>query len=228
MAEQTSHIIVQAEHLHKQVQSGDISLHILSDINLTINSGETVAIIGASGSGKTTLLGLLAGLDTPTEGRVILNGHDLSQLDEDDRAKLRLGKVGFVFQSFHLLPTLTALENVMLPLELMADPDAGKKARDVLTLVGLANRGHHYPLQLSGGEQQRIAIARAFVMQPLLLFADELTGNLDQHTGAQIVNLLFDLNAQQHTTLIIVTHDVELASRCQRCLKLVEGRVVQS
>lgn len=216
---------MQAEQLSKQVQSGDIPLQILSEINLSVYTAEIVAIMGASGSGKTTLLGLLAGLDVPTTGRVLLNGHDLNQLDEDGRAKLRLGQVGFVFQSFHLLPNLTALENIMLPLELMNEPQARPKAREILDKVGLQQRGHHYPVQLSGGEQQRVAIARAFVTQPQILFADELTGNLDQHTGEQIMDLLFALNQQQKTTLILVTHDEALASRCQRHIKLVSGRI---
>lgn len=217
---------MQAEQLNKQVQSGDTQLQILTDINLTIKSAETVAIMGASGSGKTTLLSLLAGLDLPTQGNVILNGQNLSQIDEDSRANLRLGKVGFIFQSFQLLPHLTALENVMLPLELINDAAAKQKAKSLLKQVGLAARGHHYPMQLSGGEQQRIAIARAYISQPLILFADEPTGNLDQHTGALIIDLLFSLNAINKTTLIIVTHDEDLAVRCQRRIKLVEGRII--
>lgn len=225
MAINTSSVIVQAEALTKQVQSGDEQLQILTDINLTVYAAETVAIMGASGSGKTTLLGLLAGLDNPTSGRVILSGHDLTQLDEDGRAKLRLGHVGFIFQSFQLLPNLTAQENIMLPLELMNDPSPKQKARDLLDTIGLNQRGHHYPLQLSGGEQQRIAIARAYVTQPKILFADELTGNLDQHTGDQIMDLLFTLNLQQKTTLILVTHDERLVSRCQRRIKLDSGKI---
>ncbi len=227
MLEPTSTTIVQAEQLNKQVQSGDIQLQILMDINLSIKSAETIAIMGASGSGKTTLLSLLAGLDVPSSGNVILKDHNLALLDEDGRAKLRLGSVGFVFQSFQLLPHLTALENVMLPLELINDPAAKQKAKSLLTQVGLSARGHHYPLQLSGGEQQRIAIARAYITQPTILFADEPTGNLDQHTGAQIIELLFSLNAKNKTTLVIVTHDEQLAERCQRRIKLVEGRIVE-
>lgn len=219
-------MIVQAEHLNKQVQSGDTRLQILSDVSLSITAAETIAIMGASGSGKTTLLSLLAGLDLPTSGQVILNGRDLFRLDEDGRAKMRLGLVGFVFQSFQLLPHLTALENVMLPLELMNDPDAKRKAKSLLAQVGLAARGHHYPLQLSGGEQQRIAIARAYISNPKILFADEPTGNLDQHTGTQIIDLLFSLNTNNKTTLVIVTHDEQLAARCQRRIKLAEGKIV--
>lgn len=227
MLDKTSTTIVQAEQLNKQVQSGDTQLQILTDINLTIKSAETVAIMGASGSGKTTLLSLLAGLDLPTKGNVILNGQNLSQIDEDSRANLRLGNVGFIFQSFQLLPHLTAIENVMLPLELMNDAAAKQKAKSLLKQVGLAARGHHYPMQLSGGEQQRIAIARAYISQPLILFADEPTGNLDQHTGSLIIDLLFSLNAINKTTLVIVTHDEGLAVRCQRRIKLAEGRIIE-
>jgi putative ABC transport system ATP-binding protein len=216
---------VQAVQLNKQVQSGDEQLQILSDITLSITAAETVAIMGASGSGKTTLLSLLAGLDMPSSGHVILNGRNLIDLNEDSRANLRLGLVGFVFQSFQLLPHLTALENVMLPLELMNDPNARQKAQSLLSQVGLSARGHHYPLQLSGGEQQRIAIARAYISTPKILFADEPTGNLDQHTGMQIMDLLFELNEKNKTTLVIVTHDEVLAYRCQRHIKLVEGRI---
>lgn len=217
---------MQAEQLNKQVQSGDTQLQILTDINLSIKSAETIAIMGASGSGKTTLLSLLAGLDVPSSGNVILIGQNLSQLNEENRAKLRLGTVGFVFQSFQLLPHLTALENVMLPLELINDPLTKQKAKSLLKQVGLSAREHHYPMQLSGGEQQRIAIARAYISQPRLLFADEPTGNLDQHTGSIIIDLLFSLNAINKTTLVIVTHDEDLAARCQRRIKLVEGRIV--
>lgn len=213
------------------------ALTILHEVSFSITPGEAVAIVGASGSGKTTLLGLLAGLDTPTQGRVLLDGQDLFALDEDGRARLRGRSIGFVFQSFQLLPSLTALENVMLPLEL-ADPKLAKgasarsraaQARDiaqaVLTKVGLAERVQHYPKQLSGGEQQRVAIARAFATQPKLLFADEPTGNLDQITGEHVINLLFDLNREQATTLILVTHDEAIAQRCTRRLSLTAGKL---
>jgi putative ABC transport system ATP-binding protein len=202
-------------------------LVILEDINLQVAEGEAVAILGASGSGKTTLLGLLAGLDTPTTGRVTLNGRDLFALDEDGRAELRGRLTGFVFQAFQLLPSLTALENVMLPLELAGrGREARTAASEVLARVDLSQRLHHYPKQLSGGEQQRVAIARAFAPRPKLLFADEPTGNLDQATGERIINLLFDLNREQGSTLILVTHDEALAQRCHRRLKLEAGRLV--
>lgn len=219
---------MQAVQLNKQVQSGDAQLQILSDISLSINIAETVAIMGASGSGKTTLLSLLAGLDMPSSGHVILNGRNLNDLNEDGRAHLRLGLVGFVFQSFQLLPHMTALENVMLPLELVNDHQAKQKAQSLLSQVGLSARAHHYPMQLSGGEQQRIAIARAYISKPEILFADEPTGNLDQHTGIQIIDLLFELNEKYQTTLVIVTHDESLANRCRRHIKLVEGRIITS
>ena len=217
--------IVKTENLTKQVMSPEGRLVLLDDINLSIIAGEAVAILGVSGSGKSTLLGLLAGLDTPSGGRVFLEGTDLSSLDEDGRAQLRVARVGFVFQSFHLLPSLTALENVMLPLEL-ADkeaPEAG--AREVLRRVGLSERLHHYPGQLSGGEQQRVAIARAFAARPKILFADEPTGNLDQKTGEHIIDLLFALNREQATTLALVTHDAALAKRCDRHVELEAGRL---
>ncbi len=191
-------------------------------------TGESFAIVGASGSGKTTLLGLLAGLDTPDAGRIMLDGHALHQLDEEARADLRRRLVGFVFQSFHLLPALTAEENVMLPLELEGSSDARSRARAALDAVGLSSRRRHYPAQLSGGEQQRVAIARAFVHEPRVLFADEPTGNLDQRTGHHICDLLFALNRDHHTTLVLVTHDSTLATRCQRGIELDEGRVVSS
>ena len=191
-------------------------------------AGESFAIVGASGSGKTTLLGLLAGLDTPDAGRIMLDGHALHQLDEEARADLRRRLVGFVFQSFHLLPALTAEENVMLPLELEGSSDARSRARAALDAVGLSSRRRHYPAQLSGGEQQRVAIARAFVHEPRVLFADEPTGNLDQRTGHHICDLLFALNRDHHTTLVLVTHDSTLATRCQRGIELDEGRVVSS
>lgn len=218
---------MQTEGLGKQVVGPEGALDLLQDINLGVSSGEAVAVIGASGSGKTTLLGLLAGLDTPTAGRVRLDGQDLFSLDEDGRAELRGRLIGFVFQSFQLLPSLTALENVMLPLELAG---RGRKARtaasEVLARVDLSHRLHHYPKQLSGGEQQRVAIARAFATRPKLLFADEPTGNLDQATGERIINLLFDLNREQGSTLILVTHDEALAQRCHRRLKLEAGRLI--
>jgi len=201
-------------------------IDILDDISLAVAAGETVAITGASGSGKTTLLGLLAGLDRPSSGRVELAGHALHAMDEEARARLRLQQVGFVFQSFHLLPALTAEENVMLPLELAAAADATARARQALDAVGLQARRRHFPYQLSGGEQQRVAIARAFVHQPRVLFADEPTGNLDHHSRDAIARLLFGLNAQHHTTLVVVTHDQALAARCQRGYALVDGRAV--
>jgi putative ABC transport system ATP-binding protein len=195
-------------------------------VSFEIAAGEAVAIIGASGSGKTTLLGLLAGLDVPTAGQVVIDGEDLSVLDEDGRAALRRRLVGFVFQSFQLLPALTALENVMLPMELAGAPSAREAALGLLVRVGLAERLHHYPRQLSGGEQQRVAIARAFAGPPRLLFADEPTGNLDSATGEEIVNLMFDLNREHNTTLLLVTHDERLAARCGRRLRLAAGRLL--
>jgi putative ABC transport system ATP-binding protein len=195
-------------------------------VSFDIAAGESVAIVGASGAGKSTLLALLAGLDLPTSGRVLLAGTDLTQLDEDGRARLRAQRVGFVFQSFHLIPALTALENVMLPLELAGRPDARRSAQDTLSRVGLQDRTGHYPRQLSGGEQQRVALARAFVTQPAVLFADEPTGNLDTVTGGRIGELLFELNAHSHTTLILVTHARELASRCGRIIEMEAGRVI--
>lgn len=218
---------MQTEGLGKQVAGPEGMLVILEDINLQVAEGEAVAIVGASGSGKTTLLGLLAGLDTPTTGRVTLNGRDLFALDEDGRAELRGRLTGFVFQTFQLLPSLTALENVMLPLELAGrGREAREAAGEVLARVDLSHRLHHYPKQLSGGEQQRVAIARAFAPRPKLLFADEPTGNLDQASGERIINLLFDLNREQGSTLILVTHDEALAQRCRRRLKLEAGRLV--
>ncbi|HZP88053.1 MAG TPA: ATP-binding cassette domain-containing protein [Burkholderiales bacterium] len=218
--------IVRAESLGKQVDTGRNRLTILEGIDLSISPSEAVAIIGASGSGKTTLLGLLAGLDTPTSGKVELDGIDLASLDEDGRAALRRRLVGFVFQSFQLLPALTALENVMLPLELDGVRDAREVARNLLARVGLSQRLEHYPRQLSGGEQQRVAIARAFAGKPRLLFADEPTGNLDAVTGEEVIELMFDLNREQHTTLLLVTHDERLAARCSRQLHLAAGRVI--
>lgn len=218
--------LLSAENLTKTVMSGESPLTILDEVSFAIDPGATVAIVGASGSGKTTLLGLLAGLDQPTSGEVRIGGQALSGLDEDARAALRQKLLGFVFQSFQLLPALTALENVMLPLELRGDRDADAPARAILTRVGLGERLEHYPRQLSGGEQQRVALARAFVARPSLLFADEPTGNLDTETGRAIVDLLFELNAQSGTTLVLVTHDERLAARCSRILRLDSGRLV--
>jgi putative ABC transport system ATP-binding protein len=218
--------IVRARGLTKQVDTGRNRLIILQDVSLEIAPSEAVAILGASGSGKTTLLGLLAGLDTPTSGEVTIDGVDLAGLDEDGRAALRRKLVGFVFQSFQLLPALTALENVMLPLELDGASDARDSAAALLARVGLGERLHHYPRQLSGGEQQRVAIARAFAGTPRLLFADEPTGNLDSASGEEIINLMFDLNREQRTTLLLVTHDERLANRCGRRLRLAAGRTV--
>lgn len=201
-------------------------LDILTGVNLEIKSAQTVAIVGASGSGKSTLLGLMAGLDSMTSGQIMLAGKDLGKLDEDGRAALRAEEVGFVFQSFQLLPNLTALENVMLPLDLKGDNTAAEQAKMLLGRVGLASRMQHYPKQLSGGEQQRVAIARAFVAKPSILFADEPTGNLDNKTSQQIIDLLFEINREQKTTLIIVTHDEKLAAKCQRIL-LLENGVIQ-
>lgn len=201
-------------------------LTILEAIDLKINAGETVAIVGASGSGKTTLLGILAGLDLPSDGTVTLVGQELTSLDEEQRARIRGEQVGFVFQTFQLLASLTALENVMLPAELHGEPDAGDQARQLLEKVGLGERMGHYPRQLSGGEQQRVAIARAFASRPNVLFADEPTGNLDTATGARIIDLLFELNDEFATTLVLVTHDDRLAARCQRVVVIDGGRIV--
>jgi putative ABC transport system ATP-binding protein len=217
--------LLRASNLCKQVNSPGGMLTILEDVSLAIHKGESVAITGPSGSGKTTLLGLLAGLDVPTHGSVWLDGVEFSALDEDARAARRAREIGFVFQSFHLLPGLTALENVMLPLELINDPAPEKTARAVLTSVGLAERADYYPQKLSGGEQQRVAIARAYATAPGLLFADEPTGNLDAATGHIIIELLFKLNAEHHSTLVLVTHDPELAARCNRTLPLHGGRL---
>jgi putative ABC transport system ATP-binding protein len=212
--------------LGKRVPLPAGELTILDDVGFTIERGDAVAIVGASGSGKSTLLALMAGLDVPSRGRVVLEGEPMSTLDEDGRARVRGEKVGFVFQSFQLLPSLTALENVMLPLELRGDADAEAPARAILSQVGLGERLGHYPRQLSGGEQQRVALARAFVTRPSLLFADEPTGNLDTRTGQAIIELLFDLNAAAGTTLVLVTHDEHLAQRCNRMLRLDGGRLV--
>jgi putative ABC transport system ATP-binding protein len=218
--------VLAAQRLGKQVSSPEGTLAILSDVSLAIARGESVAIMGASGAGKSTLLALLAGLDEPTSGTVHLAGRELTALDEDGRAAVRARHVGFVFQSFHLVPSLTALENVMLPLELAARREARPAALEVLGRVGLAERVGHYPRQLSGGEQQRVAIARAFVTEPDVLFADEPTGNLDATTGERIMDLLFGLNSQAGATLVLVTHDRALAGRCGRVIRLDAGRIV--
>ena len=218
--------LLRAANLTKIVTSGEAPLTILDAVGFAIDAGDTVAVVGASGSGKTTLLGLLAGLDRPSSGDVWLDGSALSGLDEDARAAQRQRLLGFVFQSFQLLPALTALENVMLPLELAGTSDAAAKARDWLARVGLGRRTTHYPKQLSGGEQQRVAIARAFAGEPKLLMADEPTGNLDNATGVEVVDLMFRLNREHGTTLLLVTHDVGLAARCARRLSLAGGRLV--
>ncbi|MEX0619430.1 MAG: ABC transporter ATP-binding protein [Pseudohongiellaceae bacterium] len=217
--------MIRTEKLVKSVNTSEGKLVILKGINLQIEAGDSVAIVGASGSGKSTLLGLMAGLDGATSGDVYLDGHSLAGLDEEQRAVLRGQLVGFVFQSFQLLPSLTALENVMLPIELKGDPDADPKARQLLTRVGLQDRVKHYPNQLSGGEQQRVAIARAFASEAKILFADEPTGNLDTSTGARVIDLLFALNQEYGTTLVLVTHDRRLAQRCDRIVSLVAGEI---
>ncbi|MEO1926245.1 MAG: ABC transporter ATP-binding protein [Gammaproteobacteria bacterium] len=224
----SQNIIVQAAALGKQVISPEGQLTILKDINLSIKQGESLAVIGVSGSGKSTLLGLLAGLDTATSGKVTLDGTDLSQLDEDGRARIRAQSIGFVFQSFHLLPSLTALENTSLPLELADIDHAEQLAQQKLEEVGLAERIHHYPNQLSGGEQQRVAIARAFSGNPKILFADEPTGNLDQKTAQNIIELLFKMNKENGTTLIMVTHDNNIADRCDRQVVIAGGQLTEA
>ncbi|WP_374086922.1 ABC transporter ATP-binding protein [Methylomicrobium lacus] len=216
--------IIVTENLSKSVTTSEGVLHILSAIDLRIKTGESVAITGESGSGKSTLIGLLAGLDTPSSGSIRLAGRSLTKLDEDGRALLRNELIGFMFQSFQLLPGLTALENVMLPLELKGDDSAETEAREWLGRVGLAGRLTHTPKQLSGGEQQRVALARAFATRPKILFADEPTGNLDSQTGATVIDLLFELNRENRTTLLLVTHDAALAERCERTVKLAAGR----
>jgi len=226
MPDEAERAIIEVSGLGKEVTTGSSALTILSGVSFEVRAGEAVAIVGVSGSGKSTLLGLLAGLDAPTAGAVRIGGHDLNALDEDGRAALRGRLIGFVFQSFQLLPPMTALENVALPLELAGVEDAEAAARRMLERVGLADRVHHYPKQLSGGEQQRVAIARAFVGRPPLLFADEPTGNLDSATGAQVIDLLFELNRESGATLLLVTHDEALTRRCSRVLRLAGGRLV--
>jgi putative ABC transport system ATP-binding protein len=217
--------VLSARGIGKTVKSGDSDLVILREIDLAVTPGEAVAVVGASGSGKSTLLAILAGLDTPTAGQVHIDGRDLFALNEDQRAELRGRSVGFVFQSFQLLPALTALENVMLPLELSQNAQAEELAVEMLRRVGLGERLQHYPKHLSGGEQQRVALARAFVVRPKLLFADEPTGSLDAESGAAVIRLLFEMNREYGTTLVLVTHDEQLASRCQRVVRLVAGRI---
>lgn len=218
--------VLEASNLTRKVSSPEGELTIVSQVSLRIAAGETVALVGASGAGKSTLLAMLAGLDVPTDGQIWLDGQELTRMDEDARAALRANRVGFVFQAFHLVPSLTALENVMLPLELAGASDAAQAARAMLTRVGLGARLGHYPRQLSGGEQQRVALARASVTRPAVLFADEPTGNLDTATGESITQLLFDLNRESGTTLVLVTHEAQLASRCERRLTMTAGRLV--
>lgn len=220
--------MIEVTALNKTVTDTSGQLHILTDINFTVQSGSTLAIVGASGSGKSTLLGLLAGLDHPTSGSVRLNGTDIYALDEDARAALRMQQLGFVFQSFQLLAHLTALENVMLPLELRADPEAEKKAIAMLTRVGLQERLKHYPKFLSGGEQQRVALARAFVSHPPLLLADEPTGSLDAATGEAVINMMFELNREYGSTLVLVTHDPAIAAKCARTITIAAGHLVEA
>ncbi len=220
--------MIKTSQLIKRVSTAESELEILRGIDLEIKRGETAAIVGASGSGKSTLLGLLAGLDAPSSGEITLDGTNIVNLDEDERATLRSEKVGFVFQNFQLLPALTALENVMLPLELAGIDNAREKSEEFLSRVGLEERFHHYPRTLSGGEQQRVAIARAFASQPLILFADEPTGNLDTTTGATVVELLFGLNKEEGTTLVLVTHDNTLADRCQRKFTMTAGHLEEA
>lgn len=219
-------VVLEAHGIGKQVSSPEGHLTILSELSFAIDKGESVAIVGPSGAGKSTLLALLAGLDLPSNGHVVLNGHNLNELDEDGRARIRAESVGFVFQSFHLVPSLNALENVMLPLELAGVADARTAAEAIVKQVGLGARARHYPAQLSGGEKQRVAIARAFATEPAVLFADEPTGNLDSRTGENVMNLMFDLNRESSTTLVLVTHDQSLAERCDRIINLDAGKLV--
>lgn len=220
--------ILEVQHLTKTYQSGDRALTVLDDVSFSIAPGETAAVVGPSGSGKTTLLGLCAGLDRASSGHVKLNGVELGTLTEDQRAAVRNESVGFIFQNFQLLTTLTALENVMVPIELRGEKGAQKQAMELLEKVGLADRHNHYPAQLSGGEQQRVSLARAFSNRPRLLFADEPTGNLDEATGEKVENLLFQLNQEANTTLVIVTHDLSLASKTQRIIRLKGGKLVEA
>ncbi|MBK6673074.1 MAG: ABC transporter ATP-binding protein [Proteobacteria bacterium] len=219
-------IVLEAKELTRKVSSPEGELTIVDGVSLAIGAGESVALVGASGAGKSTVLAMLAGLDLPTSGRIWLDGRELTGMDEDARARLRADRVGFVFQAFHLVPSLTALENVMLPMELTGRSDARQAAHEILQRVGLGAREGHYPRQLSGGEQQRVALARASVTRPAVLFADEPTGNLDTATGASICQLLFDLNREFNTTLVLVTHDTTLAARCDRILTMAAGRLV--
>jgi putative ABC transport system ATP-binding protein len=219
-------VVLEANGISKQVSSPEGHLTILSDVSFSISKGESVAVVGPSGAGKSTLLALLAGLDLPSAGHVVLNGHNLGKLDEDGRALVRAESVGFVFQSFHLVPSLNALENIMLPLELAGSANARSAAHAIIDQVGLSERWRHYPAQLSGGEKQRVAIARAFATEPAVLFADEPTGNLDSRTGSNIMQLMFELNQNSSTTLVLVTHDLSLAERCDRILTLDAGLLV--
>ncbi|MDX1340907.1 MAG: ABC transporter ATP-binding protein [Reinekea sp.] len=222
-----SNTIIETRKLKQEVPNREGSLVILKGIDMSVQAGQSVAIVGVSGSGKSTLLGMLAGLDTPSAGGVFIAGQDITQMDEEARALLRGEKVGFVFQNFQLLPSLTALENVMLPLEVRDEPKAQQTAQQWLERVGLQGREHHYPQQLSGGEQQRVAVARAFASNAPILFADEPTGNLDTETGRKIADLLFELNSAQGTTLVLVTHDEKLAARCERQLRMTAGELVE-
>lgn len=223
----TAHYIIRTKELKQEVPTSEGALAILKGINLEISSGESVAIVGASGSGKSTLLGMLAGLDTPSSGHVLIREQDLTEMSEEQRAMLRGEMVSFVFQNFQLLPSLTALENVMLPLEVNGQDSAVTSAKQWLARVGLSDREGHYPQQLSGGEQQRVAVARAFASEAPILFADEPTGNLDTETGVKVADLLFDLNREQGATLVLVTHDEKLAARCQRQLRMTAGELVE-
>jgi putative ABC transport system ATP-binding protein len=226
MSSDSDDAVLAAHNISKKVSSPEGSLTILSKVSFSIAPGASVAVVGPSGAGKSTLLALLAGLDLPSEGYVVLNGANLGELDEDGRARVRADSVGFVFQSFHLVPSLNALENVMLPLELAGRNDARDAAREIIERVGLKERWSHYPAQLSGGEKQRVAIARAFATEPAVLFADEPTGNLDTRTGETIMELMFELNRKSSTTLVLVTHDNSLAGRCERVLSLDAGKLV--
>jgi putative ABC transport system ATP-binding protein len=221
-------MILKVEAVSKSFQSGGHVLDVLKEVDLSLEAGSTCAIMGPSGSGKTTLLGLCAGLDRPTSGEVVLNDQSLPQLSEDALARLRLEHTGFIFQSFRLLPSLTAIENVMVPAELLGAAQPRQRARELLAEVGLGDRTHHYPTQLSGGEQQRVAIARAFINQPRIIFADEPTGNLDEETGAHVLDLLFSLNRELGTTLLLVTHDMALTERVQRIVTIKGGRIVSN